>query len=88
MTLQQLIEKANVHFGIDVTMPSTFSDDAFEPRCLTTYYAITQMKAPYSELADLMKSDRIELRLMWLYAEGNMGVVQSRNRYRDFISNL
>lgn len=88
MTLQQLINKANVHFGIDVTMPSSFSDDAFEPRCLTTYYAITQMKAPYSELAELMQSDRIELRLMWLYAEGNLGVVNKRREYKAFTNTL
>jgi hypothetical protein len=88
MTLQQLIEKANSHFGIDVTMPTNFSGDGFEPRCLTTYYAITNMKAPYNKLADVMKSDRNELRLMWLYAEGNLGVVNKRRAYKAFTNTL
>ena len=39
---------------------------------------------PYKDLAKVMNSDNIELRLMWLFAEGNMGVVQSRNRYIKF----
>lgn len=88
MTVQELITKANSHFGIDVTMPTNFSDDGFEPRCLTTYYAIKKLKAPYKELAAQMNSDRNELRLMWLYAEGNLGVVNKRREYKAFTNTL
>jgi len=88
MTLQQLINKANLHFGVDVSSPASFSQDSFEARCLTTYYAITQMKATYNDLSKAMQSDRNELRLMWLYAEGNLGVVNKRREYKAFTNTL
>jgi len=88
MTTQELIRKASAHFGADVAAPCKFGGDTFDERCMTAYYAIKELNKPYKELASLMNSDNIELRLMWLYAEGNMGVVQSRNRYKNFISTL
>lgn len=88
MTAQELILKASTHFGVDVAPHCKFGGTTFDERCMTAYYAIKELHIPYKELAGAMGSDNLELRLMWLYAEGNMGVVQSRNRYRDFISNL
>jgi len=88
MTANELIVKSSLHFGIDVAQPCAFGKGAFSERCMTAYYAIKELHMPYRELADAMGSDNIELRLMWLYAEGNMGVVQSRNRYKEYILNL
>ena len=88
MTLQQLINKANLYYGVDVSTPASFSHDSFEARCLTAYYAITQMKATYTDLSKAMGSDRNELRLMWLYAEGNLGVVNKRREYKAFTNTL
>lgn len=88
MTLQDLITKANLYFGVDVSMPARFSSDSFEPRCLTTYHAIKDMKVSYQDLMDGMNADRTELRLMWLYAEGNLGVVSKRREYQTFKNTL
>jgi|TARA_R110002126_G_scaffold29059_2_gene96468 hypothetical protein len=88
MTPEELILKSSLHFGIDVSVPSAFGKGAFQERCMTTYYAIKELHMPYKDLSLVMSSDNMELRLMWLYAEGNMGVVQSRNRYKEYISNL
>jgi hypothetical protein len=89
MTGQELITRANVHFGIDITKCKDFSKDGFADRCFTAYYAITELNMPYTELANALdEQDRTKLRLMWLYAEGLMGVVQSRNRYKQFTLTL
>lgn len=88
MTVQQLITKANLFFGVDVSLPTKFSSDSFEPRCLTTYHAITSMRVSYPELMEALDADRTELRLMWLYAEGNLGVVQKRRQYQSFKNTL
>lgn len=88
MTVQDLITKANLFFGVDVSLPTRFSSDSFEARCLTTYHAITSMRVPYSELMEAMTADRTELRLMWLYAEGNLGVVKKRREYQSFKQTL
>jgi|TARA_R100001510_G_C7649406_1_gene206818 hypothetical protein len=89
MTGQELITRANVHFGIDITKCKDFGKDGFADRCFTAYYAITELNMPYTELANAIdEQDRTKLRLMWLYAEGLMGVVQSRNRYKQFTLTL
>jgi len=88
MTVQELITKSSNHFGIDVSLPCAFGKDAFVERCMMAHYAIKELHMPYKELSKAMGSDNIELRLMWLYAEGIMGVVPSRNRYKEYISNL
>ena len=88
MTAQELILKSNLHFGIDVSLPTAYGKGAFKERCMTAYYAINELHMPYKELGLAMGSDNLELRMMWLYAEGNMGVVQSRNRYKEYILNL
>lgn len=88
MTLQDLINKANLFYGVDVTLPAKFSSDSFEARCITTYHAIKKMRTPYRDLMDCMNADRQELRLMWLYAEGNLGVVSKRREYQTFMNTL
>lgn len=84
MTPQEYIIKASIHFGADMGQPCKFNGPCFNERCMTAYYAINELHMPYKDLARVMNSDNIELRLMWLMAEGNMGVVQSRNRYKEF----
>jgi hypothetical protein len=88
MTAHELVTKSSQHFGIDVSLPCAFGKGSFTERCMTAYYAIKELHLPYKELSKVMSSDNIELRLMWLYAEGLMGVVPSRNRYKEYISNL
>lgn len=84
MTPHEYIIKANAHFGLDIGEPCKFGGATFDERCMTAYYAIKELHMPYKDLAKVMNSDNIELRLMWLFADGNMGVVQSRNRYKEF----
>jgi hypothetical protein len=84
MTPHEFITKASLHFGSDMGQKCKFGGATFDERCMTAYYAIKELHMPYKDLAKVMNSDNIELRLMWLFAEGNMGVVQSRNRYIKF----
>ena len=46
MKAQELINRANLHFGIDVTKCKDFGKDGFTDRCFTAYYAITELKMP------------------------------------------
>lgn len=88
MTTEEYIVKASSHFEIDVSKPVRLGDKDFIKRCLVAYYAIKEMHTPYPELEEAMESDSIELRLMWLWAEGSLATVEERRKYNRFKSTL
>lgn len=88
MELSHLIKKANEFYNVDVTQKIKFADKAFIPKCLTVRHAIVEMKTPYIDLMEAFESDRNELRLMWLYADGHLGLVKTRRQHKQFLSTL
>lgn len=87
MTAEEIVEKASVHFGHDVTAPAGVGTKTFTSRCMTTYCAVRE-KIPYDSLTSAMNADRTELRLMWLFAEGNMDIPSYSKSYKDFLITL
>ncbi|MDG1950596.1 MAG: hypothetical protein P8J32_07325 [bacterium] len=88
MTTAEYLAKASAHFGIDPSKKFGIGDRAFDKRCLIAYHAIKEMQTPYRELEKEMNSDGIELRLMWLWAEGSLNTVDARRKYNQFKSTL
>tara|TARA_R110002074_G_scaffold28743_2_gene82807 strand:+ start:800 stop:1066 length:267 start_codon:yes stop_codon:yes gene_type:complete len=87
MTAEDIVNKASVHFGHDVTVPASVGSKTFTSRCMTTYCAVRK-KIPYALLTSALNADRTELRLMWLFAEGNMDIPSYSRQYKDFLITL
>ena len=88
MNFNDVVSKANEFWGVTISEDTKYSAKAFVPKCLAVLYAIKEQKTPYSEMMQVYKTDRTDLRLMWLYAEGSLGVVKTRREYNEFVKHL
>mgnify|MGYP001160865497 FL=1 len=88
MNTQQLIEKANKHFGVDFTKKITFRDKGYSEKSMVVYYAKSELLIPVFELEKHLPSSLNELILLWMFGEQKMDDVKERRRYKNFIQSI